>query len=103
MQKNDYESFVKQNFKGKTKNLMLGQINNFYEIAEQSFKNKKYKLGEDVILNKTNLMTGFRFDLNYLELISNEGKICGDYAGVGTKHGVKWAVSTWKFAKSINL
>lgn len=103
MQKNDYESFVKQNFKGKTKNLMLGQINNFYEIAKQSFKNKKYKLGEDVILNKTNLMTGFKFDLNYLELISNEGKICGDYAGVETKHGVKWAVSTWKFAKRIKL
>lgn len=49
MQKKDYETFVKGKFKGKTKNLMLSQIKNFYEIAEQSFKNKKYKLGDDAI------------------------------------------------------
>ena len=103
MQRKEYEALVKEKFKGDTRKLMLEQIDNFYEISSKEFKNKKYKLGDDVILNKNNLMTGFKFDLDYLELISKEGKICGDYAGAETKHGVKWAVSTWKFAKRMKL
>lgn len=103
MKREDYESYVKAKFKGETKDLMLCQINNFYEVANQSFKNVKYKLGEDVVLNKDNLMTGFKFDLDYLTLIAKDGKICGDYAGIETKHGIKWAVSTWKFSKKIKL
>lgn len=98
-----YEMFIRQTFKGETQNLMLNQINNFYNISSKKFKSKKYKLNDDVVLTKNNLMTGFKFDIDYLALISKEGKICGDYAGVETKHGVKWAVSTWKFAKKINL
>lgn len=103
MERKDYETFVKGNFKGKTKNLILSQIENFYEIAIQNVKSKKYKLGEDVVLNKNNLMTGFKFDIDYLSLVSKEGKICGDYTGITSKHGVKWAVSTWKFTKKIKL
>lgn len=103
LNRNDYEKFVKGKFKGKTKDLMLKQIDNFYQIADKEVKNKKYKVGQDVVLNKEILMTGFKLDFDYLELISKEGKICGDYAGIETKHGVRWAVSTWKFAKKIKL
>lgn len=103
MQRKDYENVVKSQFKGKTKDLILSQINNFYEVEKQSFKRKKYKLGDDVVLNKGNLMTGFKFDIDYLNLVSKDGKICGDYSGIETKHGVKWAVSTWKFSKKIKL
>ena len=103
MQRKDYETFVKNRFEGKTKELMLSQINNFYNIASLNFKNKKYRLGEDVVLNPRNLMTGFKLDFEYLDIISKEGKICGDYAEIETKHGVRWAVSTWKFAKKIKL
>lgn len=103
MERKEYETLVKSKFKGATKDLMLSQIANFYELSNRNFKTKKYKLNEDVILNKSNLMTGFKFDIDYLELISKEGKICGDYAGIDTKHGVRWAVSTWKFARKIKL
>ena len=103
MQRTEYENLVKEKFQGETRNFILGQIDNFYKVAEKEFKNKKYKLGDDVILNKGNLMTGFKFDLEYLKLISKEGKICGDYAGIETRHGIKWAVSTWKFTKKIKL
>ena len=103
MQKQDYIKVVKQNFKGEPRNLMIKQIENFFNLAEKPLKNKKYKINEDVILNKSNLLTGFNFNLDYLQLISKEGKICGDYAGIETKHGIKWAVSTWKFAKKIKL
>jgi transcription elongation factor len=82
---------------------MLNQIDNFYEISNLNFKHKKYRLGDDVVLNKNNLMTGFKFDFDYLKIISEEGKICGDYAKIETKHGVRWAVSTWKFANKIKL
>ncbi|MBQ7307159.1 MAG: hypothetical protein IJW82_01375 [Clostridia bacterium] len=103
MKRNDYENFVKEKFNDKTKDLMLNQIDNFYQLANINLKHKKYKLNDDVVLNKGNLMTGFKFDLNYLNLISKEGKICGDYAGIESKHGIKWAVSTWKFTKKIKL
>lgn len=103
MERINYESLVNERFNGETKELMLKQIANFYDLGEKEFKNKKYKLGADVVLGKTTLMTGFKFDAEYLKLIAKEGKICGDYAGVETRHGVKWAVSTWKFAKKIKL
>lgn len=103
LQRNEYEAFVQERFNGETKNLMLKQIDNFYSLTEKEFKNKKYKLNDDVVLNNKNFITGFKFDLDYLKLISKEGKICGDYAGIETKHGIKWAVSTWKFNKKIKL
>ena len=103
MERKDYENFVKEKFSGETQSLMLKQIDNFYELEGKQLKNKKYKLNEDVVLSKGNLMTGFHLDFDYLELISSEGKICGDYAGVEPKHGVRWAVSTWKFARKIKL
>ena len=103
MTKQEYINVVEKEFKGETRKLILEQIDNFYEISNNEFKNRKYKIGDDVILNKENLMTGFKLDLEYLKLISSEGKICGDYAGIETKHGIKWAVSTWKFAKRIKL
>lgn len=103
MDKKQYEEFVKQKFEGQTQSLMLEQINNFYCVANQNVKNIKYKKNDNVVLNKNNLITGFKFDLNYLELIANKGKICGDFDGIETKHGVRWAVSTWKFAKKIKL
>lgn len=103
MERKEYETLVKEKFKGETRKLMLNQIDNFYELADKELKNKKYKRGNDVVLNKDNLMTGFKFDLDYLKLISKEGKICGDYAKIETRGGVKWAVSTWKFAKKIKL
>ena len=68
MERKNYEDFVKCNFNKKTQDLILSQINNFYHISEKPFKNKKYKLGEDVILNKHNLMTGFKLDFDYLNL-----------------------------------
>ena len=103
MNKEQYEEFAKNNFADSTKDLIIKQINNFYNITKFEQKHKKYKLNQDVILTKNHLMTGFKFDLEYLKLIAQEGKICGDFAGIETKHGIKWAVSTWKFAKTIKL
>ena len=103
MERKQYEDFVKENFKGQTKNLMLEQIDNFYSLSDQKIKHNKYKLKDQVVLNKNNLMHCFKLDFKYLEQISKEGKICGDYAGVATKNSVKWAVSTWKFDKKIKL
>ncbi|MBO5885039.1 MAG: hypothetical protein J6Q51_04510 [Clostridia bacterium] len=103
MKKDDFKIFVDNNFDGKTKELMISQIENFYQISAQKTKNRKYKIGDDVILGKNNLMTGFKLNIPYLKQISKEGKICGDYVGIETKHGIKWAVSTWKFSKRITL
>lgn len=55
------------------------------------------------MLKSTNLITGFKLDFEYLKLISEQGKISGDFDGIETRHGVKWAVSTWKFSKKIKL
>lgn len=103
MQRKEYENLVKAKFKGETRKLMLKQIDNFYELSAKTLKHKKYKLNDTVVLSKHNLMTGFKLDFDYLKLIEKEGKICADYAGIDTGHGVKWAVSTWKFGKKIKL
>jgi len=103
MQKQDYIKFIKGKFGNDAEKLIVNQINTFFELDGKVFKNNKYKVGDEVVLNKCNLMTGFKFDMDYLEQISKEGKICGDYSGIETRHGVKWAVSTWKFSNKIKL
>jgi len=103
MERKDYEEFVNNKFERKTKKLILDQIDNFYNLETKKLKNNKYKIGDDVILDKYTLMTGFGNNKDYLELIAKEGKICGDFANIKSGHGVKWAVSTWKFKKKITL
>ena len=67
MKKDDFKIFVDNNFDGKTKELMISQIENFYQISAQKTKNRKYKIGDDVILGKNNLMTGFKLNIPYLK------------------------------------
>jgi len=103
MERKDYERFAKRNFSGKAKKIVFEQIENFYNLEKIKFRRKKYRLGEDVVLKNGKLMTGFAFNKEYLKLISEEGKICGDFASLKSGHGVKYAVSTWKFEKKIVL
>lgn len=104
MERKEYEEKVKEKFDGTVQTLMLEQIDNFYELSKEEFnKKKKYKLNDSVLLREYNLMTGFKLDMDYLKQVAVEGKICGDYAGIETRSGVKWAVSTWKFDKKIKL
>ncbi|MBQ8845312.1 MAG: hypothetical protein IJ008_04810 [Clostridia bacterium] len=103
MVRKDYEKLIREKFKGNTKKIMLEQVKNFYEISKKDVYRKKYKVGENVYLAQYNLIAGLNLNIEYLKQISKEGKICADYTGIETNHKVKWAVSTWKFAKRIKL
>ena len=48
MQKQDFKNFAKKEFKGKTLKVVNKQIDNFFELSIQTFKNIKYKVGEIV-------------------------------------------------------
>ena len=103
MTRSEYEKTAKKIFRGKERKFVLKQIENFYELQDKSLKNRKYRVGDDVILEPGIYMTGFKENVEYLTLISKEGKISGDYAGVPTRGGVKYAVSLWKFNKQLTL
>lgn len=103
MERLEYEKYVKRTFKGIARKVILQQIDNFYNLEKCQFENRKFKVGEDVVLDKGIYMTGFKANLEYLSLVAKEGKISGDYAGISTRGGVKHAVSLWKFDKPITL
>lgn len=103
MDRKPHEKYAKKLFKGKTRKMVLAQIENFYQLQGKTLVNRKYNIGDDVILDKGILMTGFAYKEDYVQLIASEGKISGDFVGVATRGGVKNAVSTWKFDKKIKL
>ena len=50
MQKEDFKAAAQNEFNGKTLEIVNKQIDNFYELNNQIFKNTKYKVGDSVVL-----------------------------------------------------
>ena len=103
MEKQDFKNVAKKEFKGKTLKILNKQIDDFYEIEKQNFKNTKYKIGDKVILTPNTYLHGFGNDLKILDLFSERGLINKDYELGASKHFIHHAVSLWHIHKKIKL
>ena len=102
MQKQDFKNFAKKEFKGKTLKVVNKQIDNFFELSNQTFKNIKYKVGDSVILTPNTYLHGFGDDLKILDLYAERGLINKDYE-LGVSHTMHHVVSLWHIKKKIKL
>lgn len=102
MQKQEFKNLAKKGFKGKALKIVNKQIDDFYEFSEQTFKNKKYEVGESVVLNPNTYLHGFGNKLEILDLYAERGLINKDYE-LGSSHSMHHVVSLWHIKKKIKL
>lgn len=76
MKREYFENYAKDHFENESKQLILKQINYFYDCLEkQKPIKKKYKVGEDVFLKKGTLLHGTFRNIEGLKDIVNNGLI----------------------------
>ena len=103
MDKNDFKKAAADVFKGKTLKVVNEQIDNFYTMENQTFKNVKYAVGKDVVLTPDTYLHGFGDDLKVFDLFADRGLINKDYEYGATNHFTHHTVSLWHIRKKIKL
>ena len=102
MNKEDYMNIINERLKGITKNIMLNQLNNYYEAKEITLPNCKYILGDEVILKKGTLMHGTYKNIDGLEEILKDGLISSWFID-GRKSKYPSSVGVWNLKKDYLL
>lgn len=76
MNKEYYLKYANNNFKDEALNIVIRQIEKYYESAkEYKLPNHNYNIGDDVYLKKGTLLHGSSRNINGLESISKDGLI----------------------------
>jgi len=103
LQKKDYIKITKEILNNKAQQLMLDQIENFYQLEQKQLKNDTYKIGDYVKLKKNTLMHGFGSSLEILDLCAQQGLINKDFEYGAANHKISHCVSLWHIKKNIKL
>lgn len=104
MNKEEYIKYVNDNFVGKTKELLINQINKFYEYKD-NFKLDKhsYKLGDDVYLKKGTFMHGTYKNMDGLDIIAQDGFTAGTFRSNEFRQKYPYCVGFWNIQKDMML
>ena len=89
MKKEEYIEIVKNSNKGneKTKDIMISQINKYYELKERKLPENKYNIGAEVLLKKGTLLHGTYKNIEGLKEILKDGLISSWFIdGRGSKY-----------------
>ena len=79
--KEDYINYANRTFKGKALELVLNNIELFYDDTGVDTKNK-YSLGEEVFLKKETFMHGIREGFGEFDWIVDNGFISTDFSEI---------------------
>ncbi len=95
----------KKHFDGELLNIIIKQINDYFELANSKYKIKnKYKIGDSVILDKRHLLHGIRDKVDLLKLFSERGIISNDYLRDEiSSHAFIYNSGFWRVNKKISL
>lgn len=106
MNKEEYIKYVNKYFKykKKTKELLINQINNFYDFKD-SFKLDKhnYKIGDKVFLKKGTFMHGTYKNMDGLDIIASEGFTAGTFRSNEFKQKYPYCVGFWNIQNDMYL
>lgn len=102
----EYKKICRKNYRGKVRKTIYSQIDKFFEIEKLNFKlaNHKYKIGDEVILNKYNYLHGIGKNDNAVKFIAENGIISKEATTINAKkHGFKYLSGFWKVFDKIKL
>lgn len=92
--KNKYIEFAKENYKGKSLEIILKQIELFYKEIDVNSK-KNYEVGDYVKLSKGTYIHGIPGMIENLDWIINNGFIGNDFTEQNTANKIKGSIGMW--------
>lgn len=102
MKKEEYITFVNNNYNGSAKELILKQIALFYDDKEE-IPYHKYEIGEEVILNKGTYLHGISGELDNFTWIVNNGFIGNDFTNQSVNNKIKSSIGMWNIQQDMSL
>jgi hypothetical protein len=97
----EYIDIVNERFSGKSKELLLKQIDLFFE--DENIPKNKYSVGEDVFLNKGTFMHGILGDLDAFDYTVNNGFISTNFTGDQRSNKIFNSVGFWNIREDMLL
>ncbi len=100
--KEKYIEIAKKKFNGKALELVLKQIELFYDEINVEIK-KKYSLGDDVYLNKGSYMHGVFGEIDGFDYVVDNGFISVDFTDEGRVNKIAKSVGMWVIQDDMKL
>lgn len=96
---------VKEKFDGELLDIILKQIDDYFELAESDYKtDNKYNIGDSVIINNNHLLHGIRDKVDLLEIFSERGIVSNDYfLDEASPHAFIYNSGFWNVKNKISL
>lgn len=101
MNKQQYIEYAKKTFQGKALELVLNNIELFYEKKE--IKKNKYHVGEEVKLKKGTYMHGIPGPLDNFDWIVENGFISNDFTEENIHNKIRHSIGMWVIQKDCLL
>lgn len=102
MTKEDYINFTNEHYTGEAKDLILKQIDLFFDNTEIINKTK-YFAGDDVILEKGTHIHGIPGLLDNFDWVIKNGFIGNDFTNQNTANKIKSSIGMWNIQETIKL
>ena len=100
--KERYIKIIEERFKGSIKNVLLQQLELFYE-DNNTIKKNKYNVGEDVKLSKGTFIHGIFGGLDNFDFTINNGFISADFTTEPRPNKICNSVGMWNIKEDILL
>ena len=95
---------TKKVFKGQLQNIVLKQIDDYFELAESNYITaSKYKVGDAVLLNKNHLLHGIGKHNDLISLFAEREIVSQDYFGDNSNHAFCYESAFWNVKEKIKL
>ena len=95
---------AKKKFNGNLLDIVLKQIDDYFELAESNYKiESKYNIGDNVILNKNHLLHGIGKHIDIINVFAERGIVSQDYLDDSSNHAFCYESAFWSVNKEISL
>ena len=101
MQKEEYIKYVKENYQNKAQELLLQQIELFFNPGE--IKKNKYNQGDEVFLKKGTHIHGVPSVIDSLDWVVENGFIGNDFTNHSVANKIKSSIGMWDIQKDMTL
>lgn len=102
MNKEKYLKDIEERFNGKTKEILINQVELFYSDKEEIIKNK-YNVGDDVKLSKGTFIHGIFGELDNFDFTINNGFISTDFTSEPRSNKICNSVGMWNIQEDMLL
>lgn len=95
---------AKKKFDGKLLDIVLKQIDDYYELSNSDYKIiNKYNIGDDVVLNNNHLLHGIGKHTDLITIFAERGIVSQDYLDDDSSHAFCYESAFWSVNKEILL